>query len=579
MSRITGLLPEKPSDFQINAPQIARQGLYRLGLEGSVFNASADTILQSILHIGFEAALQKLDGDFALVFYDAPKNELYLARDRFGTKPLYHTTTADRVYFASELQSLLQCPGVSRIPNASFVARFAGSHYRMIDNQPTHSPYQNIQQVPARHYCVFAKNQVRTVCYWDLQEQSNLDNYHSVSELVEHYQFLLRDSVKKRLQVAHKPCFTLSGGMDSSSVLSCAVLESGQKQVAFSSVYSDKQYDESDDIQTILNDCVSQWHPVLIDAPDVINLTQKMIALHAEPVATATWLSHYLLCEQVQQAGFSSLFGGLGGDELNAGEYEHFYFFFADLKQNSPAPYFDKEVAAWVHHHNHPIFQKNPATLESALSQWTGPIGRCLPDLKRLHRYAHTLSPDFYSLTNFQPTMLHPFQSYLKNRTYQDIFYETIPCCLRAEDRHTAAFGLNNFLPFLDHRLAEFMFRIPETLKIKDGVSKYLLREAMKGIVPESTRTRVKKTGWNAPAHIWFSGQGAFLIRDILSSQAFKTRGIYNIPVVEKLLQEHDDIIQGNKLQDNHMMFFWQLVNTELWHQWLESVPENSLVA
>ena len=104
--------------------------------------------------------------------------------------------------------------------------------------------------------------------------------------------------------------------------------------------------------------------------------------------------------------------------------------------------------------------------------------------------------------------MDRPFSSYLKNRTYQDLFRETAPCCLRAEDRQGEAYEIRQVDPFFDHRLAEFMFRVPGNMKIRDGITKRLLREAMKGILPEETRTRVKKTGWNAPAHVWF-GQGS----------------------------------------------------------------------
>jgi asparagine synthase (glutamine-hydrolysing) len=163
--------------------------------------------------------------------------------------------------------------------------------------------------------------------------------------------------------------------------------------------------------------------------------------------------------------------------------------------------------------------------------------------------------------------MEHPFRSYLKNRAYQDITRETAPCCLRAEDRQTVAFGLDNFLPFFDHRLVEFMFRIPGTMKFREGVTKHLLREAMRGVLPEETRTRVKKTGWNAPAHVWFSGSGRERLMDMVHSKEFQERGIYNQREVLRLIDEHQQIMSSQRPADNHMMFLWQLVNLELWLQ------------
>lgn len=193
--------------------------------------------------------------------------------------------------------------------------------------------------------------------------------------------------------------------------------------------------------------------------------------------------------------------------------------------------------------------------------------GRCLPDHVRLDRYLSALNRDYYDLFGFEPIMDHPFKSYLKNRSYQDLFRETIPCSIRAEDRQTVAFGLENVLPFLDHRLVEFMFRIPGTMKIRDGVTKHLLRLAMSAILPEETRTRIKKTGWNAPAHVWFSGPGRDSLMDLVHSQSFRERGIYDLTEVERIIAEHQEIVSAGRPQENHMMFLWQLVNLELWLQ------------
>src|SRR5690606_32615431 len=102
----------------------------------------------------------------------------------------------------------------------------------------------------------------------------------------------------------------------------------------------------------------------------------------------------------------------------------------------------------------------------------------CLPDAGRMRRYFDVLSRDFYDLEQFAPIMERRFASYLKTRSYQDLSRETAPCCLRAEDRQTQAFGLENQVPFFDHRLIELMFRVPGTMKIRGGVTKILLREA-----------------------------------------------------------------------------------------------------
>ena len=553
-------------------------------LDGFLYNRSelgeeqTDAGLFSYLYrrFGFEATLWRVNGDFAVALYDPRIDTLWLARDRFGVKPLYYVSHPERFAFASQPGALLGLADVSSQVDRRFVALFAACHYRTFDNDPERTPYEALRQLPPAHLLKVTPSQTVQTRYWSLQDLPDFTDREE--ELTQRYRSLLFDAVSLRLNFASRPAFTLSGGMDSSSVLASAVFLSGKKQTAFSAVYDEKTYDESGEIQSTVGDVADRWHPVSVANPDLFGLVQRMIDLHQEPVATATWLSHLLVCDRVVQEGFGSLFGGLGGDELNAGEYEHFLYYFADLRSSDQRELFDREVGQWSRYHDHPVFRKSVAVVEESFARlidFSTP-GRCLPDQRRLRRYLSALNPDYFDLTAFVPVMDHPFESYLKNRTYQDLTRETIPCCLRAQERQTTASGLDHFLPFFDHRLVEFMFRIPGTLKFRDGVAKYLLREAMRGVLPEETRTRIKKTGWNAPAHAWFSGKGKALLLDLVGSQSFRSRGIYCIDEVIRLIEEHERIVASGRPVENHMMFLWQLANLEFWFQSLEKLSRTS---
>jgi asparagine synthase (glutamine-hydrolysing) len=562
-----------------NVP-VATRGQISLVMDGLIFNArdfdsSCRTMAEAFLDLyechGFQGALERINGDFAVAVYDARTATLWLARDRFGVKPLYYIHSGDIFAFASQPRCMLGLPGVSRQVNRQFVALFAGSHYRTFDNDPGASPFADIAQLPGGH--MLEVNQRRTLRlsrYWGLSEQPEFTA--SEDELSEEYRALLIDAVRLRFEIANAPAFMLSGGMDSSSVLASAVRASGQKQDAFSTVYEDRTYDEAEEICSMLESTVKEWHPLKVGTPDVFSLIERMVCIHDEPVATATWLPHYLLCEAAVSQGFGALFGGLGGDELNAGEYEHFFFHFADLQHVGKLEQLQSEVEFWVKYHDHPIHQKSRAVVDDTLSRLVdlGTPGRCLADRRRLERYRLAVSPEFFDIVEFNPVMDHPFSSYLRNRTYQDIFRETAPCCLRAEDRHASAFGLDHIDPFFDHRLVEFMFRVPGSLKIRDGVTKVLLREATRGLLPEVTRTRIKKTGWNAPAHVWFTGATLDHVRDVVGTQSFRERGIYNVTEVNRIIDEHEHIIKTDVVIENHMMFLWQLVNLDLWLRSLE---------
>lgn len=542
-------------------------------LDGAVYhdhdqspgNGDADRVLDLYLKNGFEGALSRLNGEFAIALCDARDKSLWLGRDRLGVKPLYYASTPHLFAFASRPRPLIGLPGVGNEINCRFAAVFAGSHYRYFDNYPEESPYRNVAQLRAAHWLRFSNGEIKTGCYWRVSDATEWTA--SEDELAEKYRELLLDAVGLRVRKSSRPAFTLSGGMDSSSVLASAALLTQTRFPAYSTVYTDKTFDESDEIKPMLEHSVSKWHPVQVDDPDVFSLIKRMVEANDEPVATATWLSHFLLCEAAARDGVGTLFGGLGGDELNAGEYEYFFFHFADLAAAGRTTELDHEIARWVTHHDHPVHKKTPDVAAHMMARCADParLGRCLPDEQRRRRYHSTMDPAFFDVDKFEPIIEAPFASYLKTRTWQDLSRETAPCCLRAEDRQTQAFGLDNMVPFFDHRLVEFMFKVPGSLKIRDGITKVLLRKAMQGILPEETRTRIKKTGWNAPAHLWFSGKGQAPLMDLLHSRKFRERGIYQTAEVLRLADEHKQIVESGAARENHMMFFWQLVNLEVW--------------
>ena len=441
-------------------------------------------------------------------------------------------------------------PGVATEPDPSFVARFAASHYRTFDNDPEASPYRAIRQLPAGCALAIGPHGAGSpVRYWQLEDRGDLEQ--PAAELAEAYRAHLLRAVRQRLGGATGPVFTLSGGLDSSSVLCGAVEITGEPQQAVSCVYTDSVYDERDQIRDVVDTKVAQWHAVEIGNDiDVAAIVACQVRLHDEPVATATWLSHLLLAERMAGQGFSTLFGGLGGDELNAGEYEYFPMHFADLRVAGEEATLAHEIASWAQHHDHPVHRKDAAAGAAMMARLTDPAvpGRCRPDRARMLRYAPVLRPGFFDLAAYEPVMDSPFPSYLKNRAFQDMFRETLPCCLRAQDRHGAALGIETVNPFLDHELVEFMFRVGGKLKIRDGVTKQLLRLATVGILPEATRTRVKKTGWNAPAHVWFSKRTLADLRDRVRSAAFRDRGIYDPGAVMALIDDHVRIVESRRV-------------------------------
>lgn len=575
MARISGVVRHPRAGLILGMANgmVAQTPRYTLVLDGIIYNAAelgqadndAEVLLDLVERYGFVAAIARLNADFSAALYDTSEDVLWLGRDRFGIVPLYYLRVDSVRAFGSQPRHVSIVSGAQLRVDPSFVARVAGNHYRGIDQDLATSPYQNVAQVPPATVIRLGADSEQRHRYWSLREEP--DWTASAEELAQEYRALLLDAVRLRQRGTTQSAFTLSGGLDSSTVVASAAHITEQPQPAFSAVYDNPTFDESADIVPMLVSCVRPWERVRIGTPDVFGLVTTMVELHDEPVVTATWLAQYLVVQAAAQAGYTALWGGLGGDELNAGEYEYFMYYFADLKKNDRTDDLRREIAAWIGHHNHPLWRKSAEVVARELPRVVdlNQAGACKADTRRLGRYHAALNPDWAAYAHEQIPAEHPFSSYLKNRTYQDLTRETLPCCLRAEDRQTAAFGMSRRLPFLDHRVVEFMFRVPGELKIRRGITKYLLREAMRGILPEETRTRVKKTGWNAPAHQWFIGPGREQLLDLVNSQSFRQRGIYNVAAVEQLINEHAEIVTSGRTQENHMMFLWQLINVELW--------------
>src|SRR5262249_50919811 len=184
--------------------------------------------------------------------------------------------------------------GVSAEPDSSFVARFAASHYRTFDNDPEQSPYRTIRQLPAATVLPVGQSGIGSpVRYWQLEDRGDLT--HPEAELAEACRSHMRRAVRQRLGAAPRPLFTLSGGLDSSSVLCMAVDLIGEPQEAVSCLYTDLVYDERMEIRDVITSKVAAWHTLEIgNNLDVASLVARQVRLHDEPVATATWLSHLL---------------------------------------------------------------------------------------------------------------------------------------------------------------------------------------------------------------------------------------------------------------------------------------------
>jgi asparagine synthase (glutamine-hydrolysing) len=557
-----------------------RDGPLTLVMDGAIYNQADEISAQGfptdmteaelaleLFHSQGVSGLARLNADLALAVYDRDCRELTLFRDRFGVRPLYYAELPDGIVFASTIRAILAHPDVDIRPNMAMLFDFLSTHYRYIHQDPAGTYYQGVFRVQPAHVVTVNSNGRTTRAYWELNLDPDVGALSPVD--TQHQLFdLFRDSVGRRLETDEAIGFSVSSGMDSSSVASMAANLLGEPQRLYSISYGYGEYDETAGIRELADRYGRTWQNIVLARPSLFDRISCLVRDHDGPLCTVTWLSHAALAD-VAADDCRILFSGLGGDECLSGEYEHFFYYFADLKLAGQTRRLDEEINGWIALHDHPVFKKTRRVVDDVFTRLVDfqHPGRIRLDERRYRAYLHYFQEDFIDQHQRAPHMICPFDSYLVNRCWQDLFYETTPPSLTADEKNVRRRGMTTRFPFLDHRLLTFCYSLPGYLKYDRGVTKAVMRRAMTGILPESNRTNTTKTGFNAPLNDWLIIHEQERLNDLLTSRSLRERGWLKPGAANRLLEEHR---QGNA---NHMMFFWQIINAELW---LKSLGELS---
>ena len=519
-----------------------------LEARGARFRTRTDTevVLESYLAWGGDC-FSRFNGMWALALYDGRSGELILSRDRFGKKPLYYWRDGENFLFASEIKGLLRHPRVPREPDLVKVAAYAGRHYRYVDGDER-SFFREIQSVPPRALMVATPAGITSRTYWRLAPSLSERDAMGEDEAAERFHELLTDAVRLRLRSDVPVGVMLSGGLDSTSITAEVVRQSSGIR-AFSGITGSGYFDESAYIDSMVRH-TGLGHAYVRPRPaDLMAVLGRMLAFHDEPVCTVTWYVSWLITREIAAHGVPVILTGHGGDELLAGYWDHFHHHFADLRDG---PGDGPEKAAWLANHG-----RSPDEYDREKEYLERLAGEPELEKARFARYLDCLSPELQA--SDAPGLYPPLPGpRLTRRLGLELFHETIPASLRAEDRNMMAFSLENRCPFLDVRLVEFCFGLDNRLKIRDGLGKWLLRRAMAGILPENVRLRKDKTGFNAPFGEWIRGVNRPDLEDLLARDTMANRAFYDMDAVRDRFREH---LAGA----DHAMFFWQYVNLNLW--------------
>ncbi len=522
--------------------------------KGHRFESRSDTevLLAAYVEWG-EACVSRFNGMFAFAVWDAPRRRLFCSRDRLGEKPLYYHWDGARFAFASEIKAVL--PACDR-QSANDRAVFEYLDEAVLD-AGDHTFFEHVRQLPPAHSLIVEHGTLRVIRYWGLPEgEPPPGETPSFEQAVGLLRELFEDAVRLRLRsdVAVGSC--LSGGLDSSAIVCVAQALRGLDAPlqTFSSCFEDPAYDERVYILPVVSSTRSTAHFVFPDPKELLDQMMRLVWHQDEPFGSTSIFAQWAVMRQAKQHGVKVLLDGQGADEQLCGYHRAFGAWFADLLAQGRLRRLATELAAY--RRLHPALPKELlATLGRSLLP--GPLVRAVRG--RMTGSATWLGAEFRRA--FRPRARGERGALTHLRAFErDLLTGNgLRALLHSEDRNAMAFGVEARLPFLDHRLVELLDSLDPACKLRAGQTKAILREAMKGLLPEPVRLRRDKMGFVTPEAQWFRGPISQDVRQVLSDRRTRERGYLDTRAAQRAFEAH---VAGRV---DLSRAIWRWLNVELW--------------
>lgn len=520
-----------------------RKELQSLGVE---FRTATDTevLLKAYIQWG-SGALNRFNGMWAFCIYDKMEDRLFFARDRFGVKPLYYLKKGVEFFWCSEIPPLLaHLPGPPN-PNNQAIFDFLVFNRTDLDESTF---FEGIYRLNHGCYMQIDSSGVKSENWYDLRNAiSKAKAFASPEEFLE----LFESSLQLRLRSDVPVGVCLSGGIDSSSIASTLTQRLGFSELnTFSAVYNPDELGDETPFIKAMEGRVNKMHFIRPTADTLIKDLHGFILAHAEPIPSTGPYAQYKVMELASEHVVVTL-DGQGADEELAG-YHYFYgFYFKELMHKGKIGKLFYEMAANFLQHRSFFALKSffyfllPERLRTSVKSDSQEYLR--PHFRESYQRSSKVADRVHGSSNLNEALIDHFEYKLEH-------------LLKWEDRNSMRFSIEARVPFLDYRLVERLLATPASSKIRNGITKYILRQAMKGILPEKIRMRKDKTGFLTPQDDWFrTSEWNNFILSIFESDAFGNRGIINEDIAIELYKKH---LHG---EINASREIWKLVHLELW--------------
>ena len=522
--------------------------------KGYIFHSDTDTevIICAYIEWGYKC-LERFRGMWSFALWDVRKQTLFCSRDRFGIKPFYYFVSNDTLFFGSEIKQLLPANPETALNERMLCRILKMGSFMYYEDE---SLFQTIKVLPHSHYLLVSKDSLKKVCYYDLPIEEFESSDLSFAEASRQYRDKLSESIALHTRSDVEVGSCLSGGLDSSAIVSIAGKLSNRPLNTFTSYYTNtSQLDERKWVELLAQSCNLKTNFVNPQPEDFIRDFETITFSQDYPVIGSSPFTQYYLMRSAQRAGLKVLLDGQGSDEINVGYDHSFYRYYADKLGDRQMLGFLREFFVY-------LATKGGKRLSEKMLKTL--LVRLFPETtlyrKEIRHNVPNVLYSKFSKEELLGKVVDLPTSKLSTFLYHLVMTMYLQSLLHFEDRNSMAFSIESRVPFLDHELVEFMFRQPAEYKIKGATGKLLHRTSLRGIVPDPILDRKDKVNFAAPGEsIWLKGELHNYFRNILQSKSLAQRGLFDIKRVNTLYRSY---ISGKSV---HGTILWKIMATEIW--------------
>jgi asparagine synthase (glutamine-hydrolysing) len=532
----------------------------RLEALGARFHLDSDTevLLKAYQYWG-EECVSQLRGMFAFAIWDARNQKLFMARDRFGEKPLFLREDRDGFFFASEIKALLQLP--QERPRVDESAVWDYLAFRYVPGPKT--LLEGIRKLAPGTCATWQDGKLTQRRYWNAPDRDARVREMPEGDVVNDFMAQLDEAVKLQM-VSDVPFGAfLSGGLDSSMIVGL-MTRHNTKVKTFSVGFGgpESAYSELGYAGVVARHFATDHHELVVNPDDLIEHLPRLVGYRDAPVTEPSDIPIYMLAKEASKS-VKMVLTGEGSDEILGGYPKHVYERFAHGYQTLVPGYLrHKLIEPLTHSLPYGFRRAKTAITNLNIENWPERYARWFGACNNAEReQLTTLRVNGHAFGgNVPPFDSDPNASTLRRILYADQTSWLPDNLLERGDRMTMAASIESRVPFLDHELANFVSALPDHYRVKGLTTKWVLRQAGRSLIPSAILDR-PKVGFRVPVNKWFQGPMKEYLRDHLQGQGSKTRGYFDTGVLDRVLSDH---IDGKQ---NHEKLLWALLNLEIWHR------------